>query len=130
MLCILPIDPVSSYAQGAYGWLLFVEKCGFYTMKRQDVLIHTVSGTSAAAFATILLYPIDSIKTRMQAQDGTAARQLNDVTRYRSPRHALRAVYETEGVSCPVPGYDSCGCRWRNRLGSVLRGIQLGMSGS
>ena len=64
---------------------------------RQDVLIHTLSGTSAGAFATVLLYPIDSIKTRMQAQDGTAARKINDVTMYRSTRHALRAVIQTEG---------------------------------
>ena len=44
-----------------------------------DTLVHAMSGTAAGALSTMATHPVDSVKTRFQAQDGTAARRIGNV---------------------------------------------------
>uniref|UniRef100_A0A7S1HYM8 Mitochondrial carrier protein n=1 Tax=Eutreptiella gymnastica TaxID=73025 RepID=A0A7S1HYM8_9EUGL len=64
-----------------------------------DTLIHAVSGTAAGALSTIVTHPVDSIKTRLQAQDGTSARRIGNMA-YSSTVQAA-GVFGTV-VTCPI----------------------------
>jgi len=68
-----------------------------------DVLIHTFSGVSAGAIATLTLHPVDLVKTRFQAQDGTVARRINNVT-YTSTLQAFRCILKSEGIPALYQG--------------------------
>uniref|UniRef100_A0A7S1HYN5 Mitochondrial carrier protein n=1 Tax=Eutreptiella gymnastica TaxID=73025 RepID=A0A7S1HYN5_9EUGL len=68
-----------------------------------DTLIHAVSGTAAGALSTIVTHPVDSIKTRLQAQDGTSARRIGNMA-YSSTVQAFRVIIQKEGVMALYQG--------------------------
>ncbi|CAM42917.1 mitochondrial carrier protein-like protein [Leishmania braziliensis MHOM/BR/75/M2904] len=59
-------------------------------------LQHTVASQLGGATSTILLYPVDVIRTRFLSQDGTRTREHNGET-YRSITRAFQLVYREEG---------------------------------
>jgi solute carrier family 25 folate transporter 32 len=61
---------------------------------RLNSLGHALSGMSASILNTIILYPLDVVKTRFQVHDG----RRTNVTRYTSTLSALRGIFHQEGV--------------------------------
>jgi solute carrier family 25 folate transporter 32 len=63
----------------------------------------SVASQAAGAVSTLCFYPLDVIKTRYMAQDGTAARQHNGL-RYNSLPSAFRAILRDEGLGALYRG--------------------------
>ena len=59
---------------------------------------HGMANQAAAATSTFLFYPLDVLKIRYMAQDGTATRVHNGI-RYKNVMTAARSIREREGVS-------------------------------
>eukprot|EP00668_Euglena_longa_P022917 GGOE01028542.1.p1 GENE.GGOE01028542.1~~GGOE01028542.1.p1 ORF type:complete len:317 (+),score=74.21 GGOE01028542.1:26-952(+) len=80
-----------------------------------DVLIHATAGLSAGAISTVCCHPIDSLKTRIQAQEAPALRQLNAVC-YSSSVQAVRTIYHQEGLLAfyqgMAPALIGSACAW------------------
>ena len=58
---------------------------------------HACASQLAGGMSTLCFYPLDVVKTRFMAQDGTTLRRHNDM-RYGSVRQACRAMVDGEGV--------------------------------
>ncbi|KAL7699990.1 mitochondrial carrier protein [Lotmaria passim] len=74
--------------------------------RQAPVGIHTISSQLASAGSTFVFYPIDVLKTRFMAQDGTAVRQHNGQV-YKSIPRSMYVIYKEEGIrtlfrGCPV----------------------------
>ena len=72
---------------------------------------HALASQGAGAMSTLLFYPLDVVKTRYMAQDGTAVRQHNGM-RYSGVRQALQTMVRVVGA------------------GSLLRGAHVAVSAS
>eukprot|EP01062_Namystynia_karyoxenos_P076406 TRINITY_DN7484_c0_g1_i1.p2 TRINITY_DN7484_c0_g1~~TRINITY_DN7484_c0_g1_i1.p2 ORF type:complete len:370 (+),score=93.78 TRINITY_DN7484_c0_g1_i1:63-1112(+) len=61
-------------------------------------LLHSFAGCAASATATLATYPLDYVKVRFQAQDGTAARGADGTVRFTGVREALRVSHTSHGL--------------------------------
>eukprot|EP00756_Hemistasia_phaeocysticola_P044641 Hpha_TRINITY_DN18435_c0_g1::TRINITY_DN18435_c0_g1_i1::g.165363::m.165363/K15115/SLC25A32, MFT; solute carrier family 25 (mitochondrial folate transporter), member 32 len=63
----------------------------------QSALRHSFSGFVAATFATLVTYPLDFVKVRYMAQDGTESRACDGVRRYGGVSDAIKRCYRGGG---------------------------------
>ncbi len=71
---------------------------------------HLIAGAAAGCFATILLHPLDLVKTRMQVQEFGNRR----LPMYNSLVHACRTIFRLEGLRGLYQGV------WPNVIGSTV----------
>eukprot|EP01012_Entosiphon_sulcatum_P037276 TRINITY_DN47767_c0_g1_i1.p1 TRINITY_DN47767_c0_g1~~TRINITY_DN47767_c0_g1_i1.p1 ORF type:complete len:316 (+),score=46.62 TRINITY_DN47767_c0_g1_i1:35-982(+) len=63
--------------------------------RKPNVMVHTAAGTAAGLATTLLLYPVDFVRTRIAAQDGTHARTAGQTLR--GTFHAFSVVARQDG---------------------------------
>ena len=71
---------------------------------------HLIAGAAAGCFATVLLHPLDLVKTRMQVQEFGNRR----LPMYNSLVHACRTIFRLEGLRGLYQGV------WPNVIGSTV----------
>eukprot|EP01059_Diplonema_ambulator_P027182 TRINITY_DN4495_c0_g1_i2.p1 TRINITY_DN4495_c0_g1~~TRINITY_DN4495_c0_g1_i2.p1 ORF type:complete len:351 (+),score=24.00 TRINITY_DN4495_c0_g1_i2:31-1083(+) len=69
-------------------------------------LLHSAAGLISGMVANILTYPLDFVKVRYIAQDGTGSRAMDGVARFKGVIHAIKKSYSVEGL---LPMYKGVG---------------------
>ncbi|KAJ9440566.1 Folate transporter 1 [Diplonema papillatum] len=61
-------------------------------------VLHSLAGFLSGMFANLATYPLDFVKVRYIAQDGSQTRALDGVARFRNIFHAIQISYSAEGL--------------------------------
>ncbi|KAJ2242901.1 hypothetical protein GGI13_006790, partial [Coemansia sp. RSA 455] len=68
---------------------------------------HAISGAGSSALALLLIYPLDTIKTRLQVQTRAEDDSSSNERRLKDPVDAVRKIVSSEGVSGLYAGLGS-----------------------
>eukprot|EP01064_Diplonema_japonicum_P000712 TRINITY_DN1045_c0_g1_i3.p1 TRINITY_DN1045_c0_g1~~TRINITY_DN1045_c0_g1_i3.p1 ORF type:complete len:348 (+),score=72.34 TRINITY_DN1045_c0_g1_i3:61-1104(+) len=69
-------------------------------------LLHSSAGLVSGMIANVLTYPLDFVKVRYIAQDGSGSRALDGVARFKGIMHAIKKSYNVNGL---LPMYKGMG---------------------
>lgn len=76
----------------------------------RDVWINTIAGTSAGVVSTLIFHPVDTIRTRWQAADASAARAIRGAKSFSSIVRTFSVTVKYEGVRALYKGCSLAVC--------------------